>query len=231
MECRLCHISPVYAHAVLEPVVHGSYTAQQLYYDREYPSMGVNDRKRPPGDFPSALNFLVQAKNQSRFFVFDAQTCLFVSCRPWLWHKRDKMSYNRDRADEKRVWFWSWWWEDLRRSYTGETSLQLVWRHFWDGFNTWANRLDTFPHGPETFHRRSEPAVWQMVFVHQFTVVRRSWVLWSGHILILKKVWHHLLFSLPIYDSHSILVLKNMPPKNPCMIPVTFSYKHILSST
>ena len=131
--------------------------------------------------------FIVQAKNQSRFFVFDAQTCLSVSCRPWLWHKRDKTSYNRDRADEKRVWFWSWWWEDLRGSYAGETSLQLVWRHLWDGFNTGASRLDTFPHGPETLHRRSEPAVRQMVFVHQFTVVRRSWAFWSGHILIKKK--------------------------------------------
>ena len=71
--------------------------------------------------FPPALNFWVEAKIRAGSLVSGAHTCLFVFWRPWLWHKRDKASYNCGRGGEKRVWFWGWWWEDFRRSYAGET--------------------------------------------------------------------------------------------------------------
>ena len=64
--------SPVYTHAVLETVVHGWTSrvppAQQPYHDRAHPFLGVNDRERPPGDFPPALNFLVEAKIRAGSF-------------------------------------------------------------------------------------------------------------------------------------------------------------------
>ena len=70
----LAPLSPVYTHAVLEPVAHGWTIrvppAQQPYHDREHPSLGMNDRERPPGDFPPALNFLVEAKIRAGSFVW-----------------------------------------------------------------------------------------------------------------------------------------------------------------
>ena len=65
-------LSPVYTHAVLEPVAHGWTIrvppAQQPYHDREHPSLGVNGRERPPGDFPPGLNFWVEAKIRAGSF-------------------------------------------------------------------------------------------------------------------------------------------------------------------
>ena len=73
------------------------------------PGTSVPGRERPWATawrFSTGSEFLSWGKNQSRFFLSGAQTCLFVSWRPWLWHERDKASYNRDRAGEKSVCFW-----------------------------------------------------------------------------------------------------------------------------
>ena len=73
------------------------------------PGTSVPGRERPWATawrFSTGSEFLSWGKNQSRFFLSGAQTCLFVSWRPWLWHERDKASHNRDRAGEKSVCFW-----------------------------------------------------------------------------------------------------------------------------
>ena len=73
------------------------------------PGTSVPGRERPWATawrFSTGSEFFSWGKNQSRFFLSGAQTCLFVSWRPWLWHERDKASYNRDRAGEKSVCFW-----------------------------------------------------------------------------------------------------------------------------
>ena len=73
------------------------------------PGTSVPGRERPWGTawrFSTSPEFFSWGKIQSRFFLSGAQTCLFVSWRPWLWHKRDKASYNRDRAGEKSDRFW-----------------------------------------------------------------------------------------------------------------------------
>ena len=73
------------------------------------PGTSVPRRKRPGATawrFSTGSEFFSWGKYQSRFFLSGAQTCLFVSWRPWLWHERDKASHNRDRAGEKSVCFW-----------------------------------------------------------------------------------------------------------------------------
>ena len=68
------------------------------------PGTSVPGRERPWATawrFSTGSEILSWGKNQSRFLLSGARTCLFVSWRSWLWHKRDKSSYNRDRAGEK----------------------------------------------------------------------------------------------------------------------------------
>ena len=57
------------------------------------PGTSVPGRERPWATawrFSTGSEFFSWGKKQSRFFLSGAQTCLFVSWRPWLWHERDK---------------------------------------------------------------------------------------------------------------------------------------------
>ena len=177
-------LSPIYTHAVLEPVVHG-WTIRVLpallsYHDREHPSLGVNDCERPPSDFPPALNLWVEAKIRAGSFSALKHACSSLGCRDCGTNGTRRLTTATECA--KTVFAFEF---GCRRIAAG---CHRIWgrpvsaRHVYSRFKDVCLAVK---------------ARWQTVVARQLVTVRRSW---SGHVVFLKTVWHRLWFSLFVRD-------------------------------
>ena len=210
-------LSPVYTHAVLEPVAHGWTIpvppAPQPYHDQEHPSLGVNDRERPPGDFPPALNFSVEAKIRAGSFCpVHKRACSSLGSRDSGTNGTRRLTTATGRA--RKVFAFEAGCGRIaagcHRIWGGPVPARHIYSRFKDVSETvLAHRPAAVTHYYTVLRRstydqsRLWEAIWRLsrgqgtLANGSLTVVRRSL---SGHVVFIKTVCNRLWFSLFVHD-------------------------------